>query len=960
MPKIFLLTAPFDEEARTGDGQYAASLVEGFATHYSQIPCKWLKRESGDYAIPFPTGATSIPADTIPSAIVLQPVANEKTIVSGYRLNNAFASPVEAQKVNSLTVSPKTSKVIVNHDNSLHSLTIMDIYSKKIIVLDKTKVTQIMDALEEKKTKLLQAVENNAGIVAHKKLKVKLEKLTKAYHENQDIKGCCSLNEFLEAHVDKKKFLDRHAKAFTTFKTLSEQFTGATNLEKLKKLTDQLTGVKEYHYDFHSNNLTYDLERDASFRSNFYNFADLKKSVDNIINNLRTRAEVRIRSEVSERYAHSFNILSNYEGDRVEVRRVKLALIEMIYADGNFKKTYDKQIFIKALLDANLIDHDAEAIRSYKKISNILAKKEDILANKNGCRTKLVEKLQSIMAKNDEPYVTANKNLDGFYAKRKLSASEGFHLAYEASRRDPLKPQLIANIIQSMQPIDADTHLDVHIRPPDCGVFITPEDIKRFQHTGIRVNLTIHEYKQNYTRRYLQQYTHDLMRQANTVQFFNASDRDNAIIAASYGDCDKRNTLEPTGVAKKAREVGSDYPLEKFPVATYDLKRKSGLTVASQKLSTEPANPKDVVLRPANILSFGTIRAGKGFEEALELAQLVKINADGINSKLNKVPIVKLAGDPQDFELMQAIVVERFGKNAVEIYQHTNAYDEEFTSNQRRIYWKELVSVLNKKVTDEEADLSNPYLEIYPWCESHELLGLKKSCKYVCRLDDMGMRNNGSAIISVLDVGIIYTKFGSVTDDIFIKEKGGQYSNAVDLGQYRYGKYSLLKMQNDFIAKHGPGVKLPKWLIDDPNSSYKRKEKSRDPQEILDSIIAREVNQLQFQGAEVVNSENYKTVVEAHKLLTERFTLKNAADHLLENVGLNDNLVVAQVDADDVDPLAAQAENLNQLAVLQLPPVVLSVPSSKVAFFGSRAISNEGLIDDQESNKMDNFVTAAE
>lgn len=31
------------------------------------------------------------------------------------------------------------------------------------------------------------------------------------------------------------------------------------------------------------------------------------------------------------------------------------------------------------------------------------------------------------------------------------------------------------------------------------------------------------------------------------------------------------------------------------------------------------------------------------------------------------------------------------------------------------------------------------------------------------------MRNNDSAIISILDVGIVYTKFGSVTDDIFIK-----------------------------------------------------------------------------------------------------------------------------------------------------------------------------------------------
>lgn len=49
--------------------------------------------------------------------------------------------------------------------------------------------------------------------------------------------------------------------------------------------------------------------------------------------------------------------------------------------------------------------------------------------------------------------------------------------------------------------------------------------------------------------------------------------------------------------------------------------------------------------------------------------------------------------------------------------------------------------------------------------------------------------------------------------------------------------------------------------------------------------MAREENQLAY-SKDIINSENYKTIVEAQKLLTERFTLKNAVDHLLENVGL--------------------------------------------------------------------------
>lgn len=699
----------------------------------------------------------------------------------------------------------------------------------------------------------------------------------------------------------------------------------------MEKLADKLTGIKEYNYDFHSTTLPYDLERDKKFR-NFYAFNELKGSFEEIISELEELN--RIRLAVSERYANSFKAINEEED-----LQNKSAFINLIFNDG-FKGVYDQQKFIKALL--NPVD---EAIRSYKSVKNKLENTEDIFANKDSYRDKLISELQILMLNQQEPYLSANKKLSGFYGKRTLSASEGFHLAYQANRRDPLKPKVIKNMIASMQPIGENTHLDIHIRPPDCGVFITPEDIKRFQEAKIKVNITIHEYKQNYTRRYLQQYTHDLMRQANSVQFFNETDRDNAIIAATYGDCDKRNTTESTGIAKKIREVGEDYILNKYPVKKYDLKRKSGLTVASQKLSTAPDHPLDVVAKKPNILSFGTIRPGKGFEEALKLAQLIKRNLSSIGKKIPQIPIVKLAGDPQDKELMQQIVVERFGSIAVENYQVGYAYDSKFTNNQRRDYWKNLVKELNQQVK-EGAILNNPYIEIYPWCEAHELLALKQNCKYVCRMDDMGMRNNGSAIISVLDVGIVYTKFGSVTDDIFLK--GGKYGNAVDIGKYRYGKYSLLKKEKNFIKEHAKEP-LPKWLIKNPDSAYKRQPESRDPQNILDSIITREENQLAC-SEDIKNSDNYKTVVEAQKLLTERFTLKNAVDHLLENVGLQDLITKEEVDElFEIEELStAQTNNLGELAEIQ-PPRFLSKSCPELGFFGSR--HNKVEIG-QENNKL--------
>ncbi|KTD43245.1 Dot/Icm T4SS effector Ceg32/SidI [Legionella quateirensis] len=939
MVKIYLLTAPFDEEAKTGDGQYAASLTSGFVQNYEAIQCTWLKRNMGHYAIPLPAESTSIPHETIPSAEVLQPVANKRTTISGYKLDTPFSPTVEVEEINKQTVSPKTPKVIVRHDDILHSLTIMDIYSQKPIQLNREKVSDILSTLDTKLRILTRATANNAHELSKfKKQNSKKNHLVKLYKLNiEGIQQYCSLNEYIEAHLEDAQFETRHRKAYTIFSNLFQHFENPINLKELEKLSDTLTGIKDYPFDLHSNNLPYDLENDTTFRT-LYDLNLLKDSIDTIIFNLNS---LSIRQSVAAAYPHGFSL---FQDPNVEYAD-KVSWVNAVFLDG-YRLTHDQVQFSNALLNPSLMGVDLapsadveKAIEIYTNISNKLQNTQNILLNKKE-RAQLISDLQTLILKKDEPFVTSNTGLNGFYSKRTFSAAEGFHLAYQANQRDPVKHHVISNIINSMQPIDDNTYLDIHIRPPDCGVFISPRDILTFQEAGIKVNITIHEYKQNYTRRYLQQYTHDLMRQANTVQFFNEMDRDNAIIAATYGDCDKRNTDEPSGVAKKAREVG-DFELDKFPVEPYDLERKSGLTVASQQLSTAPSHPLDVISRKPNILSFGTIRPGKGFEEALSLARLIKADAETINNQINAIPIVKLAGDPQDKDLMQHIVEERFGASVVEDYQRTHQYNNYFNNSQRRDYWKGLVNELNNQVTQGTTVLNNPYIEIHPWCESHELLELKESCKYVCRMDDMGMRNNGSAIISVLDVGIVYTKFGSVTDDIYTKS--GQYGAAVDIGEYRYGKYSLLKREEEYKAQHGPDAILPRWLRKNPDSDYKRKPESRDPKEILDSIIAREVNQLHTTRE---LSDNYKTVVEAQKLLRERFSLKNAADHLLENVGLGE-LIIRETPEDlfdEFDPVLAQTELLSHLADIRPSRFSLSLSAPNIGFFSSSCASESRVL----------------
>lgn len=943
---LFLLTAPFDEDAKTGDGQYAASLEAAFAKHYAKVPAVWLKKAKGHYAIPFPAGTTSVPANTIPSAIVLQPVANESTVISGYKLDSNDSSDVEALNVNKLTVSPKTPKIILEHDNSLRTLTIMDIYSKKPIQLDVASVRSIITTLNVKNAQLIEVTKAHAAEM-RKSYNSKLHFLTKSYRENKDeIQSYCTLNEYIEAHMDGKKFTARIDKALNVFTELERHFTGPANLKDLEKLTEKLTGIKDYPYDFHSKTLPYDLENDTSFK-NLYDLDGLKTSIGNIIVKLNA---LKIRQSVAKRHPHSLHALSS----PVAIED-KLAFINLLYSD-DYAAQHDKQTFINALLDPSPLDLDLvydadleDAIKIYNEIDTLLINKKDIIENPE-YRAQLLHELQTLASINIEPYLSLSTSLPGFYAKRKLSASEGFHLAYQANQRDPIKHKVIDNLIISMQPIGSNTHLDIHIRPPDCGVFITADDIKRLQDARIKVNVTIHEYKQNYTRRYLQQYTHDLMRQADTVQFFNASDRDNAIIAASYGDCDKRNTTEPSGIAKKDREVGLDFNLNTYPVIKYDLAAKSGLTVASQKLSTFPAHPNVVVAKPPNILSFGTIRPGKGFEEALKLAQLVKENALDINRVINKIPVVKLAGDPQDPTLMLQIVVERFGEEAVAAYQQqpTQGYEDNFTSAQRRDYWKKLVSVLNKKESDGELVLNNPYLEIYPWCEPHELLALKESSKYVCRMDDMGMRNNGSAIISVLDVGIVYTKFGSVTDDIYLR--GGQYGKAVDIGEYRFGRHNLELKAAEYKRK---SITEP-LLFRHPDSTYKRQPQSRAPRDILDSIIAREVNQLQM-AAEIEKSENYQTILEAQKLLKEHFTLKKAADHLLTNLGQGHLITAVEKDelVAKVDAVQSLTYDLSVLSGIPLTQAQRASSWPDAGFFGARRDNEVGLKTDQQSDIID-------
>jgi hypothetical protein len=109
---IFLLTAPFDEDAKTGDGQYALSLVEGFKKHAPSTQCTWLKLNDGHYQIFSPVGLKPIPEKTIPSVYVLQPVANGRTTISGYQCMPEYLE--SAKKIISQKISLRTPQILTD------------------------------------------------------------------------------------------------------------------------------------------------------------------------------------------------------------------------------------------------------------------------------------------------------------------------------------------------------------------------------------------------------------------------------------------------------------------------------------------------------------------------------------------------------------------------------------------------------------------------------------------------------------------------------------------------------------------------------------------------------------------------------------------------------------------------------------------------------------------------------
>ena len=271
MPKIFLLTAPFDETAHTGDGQYAKTLENTFKLYYPNISCTWLKRASSKtsgYVIDYPEGTKSIPDETIPSAAVLRMVANEKTITSGFQLMNTDSIPKGAMHVFKMTTSPRTPKMILGKDGLLQSLSIKSIYHSTPLILNKGAINNELEYIKEKKNLLKWIGKKNELVSEFKKkndlpagLPVQtIAQLFANFFAKTDANpdNILTLSELITYLFCPAIFSPKLETALNSISTLSNFFDKKINLEnqsKLEQLINDFTGIRQYHYDFNSHRI---------------------------------------------------------------------------------------------------------------------------------------------------------------------------------------------------------------------------------------------------------------------------------------------------------------------------------------------------------------------------------------------------------------------------------------------------------------------------------------------------------------------------------------------------------------------------------------------------------------------------------------------------------------------------------------------------------------------------------
>lgn len=288
--------------------------------------------------------------------------------------------------------------------------------------------------------------------------------------------------------------------------------------------------------------------------------------------------------------------------------------------------------------------------------------------------------------------------------------------------------------------------LNLQIRPPDTGMMIRPDDLDEFRQKNIRVIVTCHEYMLNIGRRSeLNTISQSYFQHADRVIFFNEQDGMAAI--------------------EKSRSIVPPYSPPLYQKTSLAQVAVPGSLCIRGNISAPPMPPilrgapeELLAKRPNNILFFGLIRRGKGFDNIIPsmTTELLQKQRQG---HLQGVKII-VVGGVSDISLVAELISSSFKTKTP-----VNEVERTIMEN-RRCRRQVLFGLTLPPDSPIEFHLDKPH---------EDLPSIFATCKYACLYGETkGFAFNASSMITVLAHGcILFANTGNCTPlEVFTEHEG--------------------------------------------------------------------------------------------------------------------------------------------------------------------------------------------
>lgn len=332
--------------------------------------------------------------------------------------------------------------------------------------------------------------------------------------------------------------------------------------------------------------------------------------------------------------------------------------------------------------------------------------------------------------------------------------------------------------------------------------------------------------------------------------------------------------LKANQVETVAKLCGDSYEFLHEP---YDLASKSKLTRVPPTVHL--GSPIPFESKPPNIIIFGMIREGKGFEDALQIATEIAYNPD-FKGKMR----ILIIGNPLSYELLAQIINRKFGcdspnqahvnkelllkivnnsvlgQEAVQLIEKVKnekiGQFKHLTSSQFMVPDELIAGFYANILTEQQkiktqVKLSDPSyiqqfiglmernitealpIDIFLNVNREELQYIFAQAKYAVKYDEKGWANNASGLINMLAYGcILYTGWGMCTDSEVTEKR---YKGAIILPAGKYCLKPGMHLEFDEEAS-GKG----KYFSSKKDSKHDSKKNLITPKDILNDISIRE------------------------------------------------------------------------------------------------------------------------